>query len=176
MINSTSKHGVYALYKGDRLYYVGLATNLRRRIKQHLNDRHAGKWNRFSLYLVRKANHIKELESLILRIANPKGNAAIGRLKGAEDLKTALEQNIKAEQNSQLQKLLGRKRKVKNTPKTALRINPGNKTPSLAKYVNKSFEIRMAHKNTTIKAKVKPNGIIVWNNILFSSTSIDKTK
>lgn len=36
------KHGVYALYKGDRLYYVGLGTNLRNRIKHHLRDRHAG--------------------------------------------------------------------------------------------------------------------------------------
>ena len=37
------EHGVYALYKGDQLYYVGLATNLRNRIKQHLRDRHAEK-------------------------------------------------------------------------------------------------------------------------------------
>lgn len=34
------RHGVYALYKEDRLYYVGLAGNLRSRLKQHLRDRH----------------------------------------------------------------------------------------------------------------------------------------
>jgi predicted GIY-YIG superfamily endonuclease len=27
--------GIYALYKGERLYYVGLATNLMGRVKQH---------------------------------------------------------------------------------------------------------------------------------------------
>ena len=27
------RNGVYALYKGDKLYYVGLATNLRSRLK-----------------------------------------------------------------------------------------------------------------------------------------------
>jgi excinuclease UvrABC nuclease subunit len=52
------QHGVYALYKGDQLYYVGLANNLRGRIKRHLSDRHTEKWDRFSLYLVREAAHI----------------------------------------------------------------------------------------------------------------------
>ena len=30
------RNGVYALYRGDRLYYVGLARDLRIRINQHL--------------------------------------------------------------------------------------------------------------------------------------------
>ena len=81
-----SQHGVYALYKNDRLYYVGLAVNLRRRIKQHLKDKHAGRWNRFSLYLVRKVDHIKEIESLLLRIADPAGNKQVGRLRKATNL------------------------------------------------------------------------------------------
>ena len=41
--------GVYALYKRDKLYYVGLATNLMPRVKQHLKDRHARKWETFSV-------------------------------------------------------------------------------------------------------------------------------
>ena len=43
--------GIYALYKGERLYYVGLATNLMGRVKQHLKDRHAKRWDKFSVYL-----------------------------------------------------------------------------------------------------------------------------
>ncbi|MBN2496869.1 MAG: GIY-YIG nuclease family protein [Deltaproteobacteria bacterium] len=43
------KHGVYALYRNNQLYYVGLATKLRVRIKQHLKDRHKGLWTHFSL-------------------------------------------------------------------------------------------------------------------------------
>jgi type I restriction-modification system DNA methylase subunit len=35
------RHGVYALYRGNRLYYVGLASNLRSRLNTHLRDRHA---------------------------------------------------------------------------------------------------------------------------------------
>ncbi len=30
------RHGVYALYRGTDLYYVGLAGDLRRRLKHHL--------------------------------------------------------------------------------------------------------------------------------------------
>ena len=53
----------------------GTSHNLRARVKQHLRDKHKGKWNKFSVYLVRKSEHIRELESLILRIADPKGNS-----------------------------------------------------------------------------------------------------
>lgn len=102
-----SQHGVYALYKGHHLYYVGLATNLRGRIKHHLQDRHAGAWDAFSLYLVRKADHIKELESLLLRIADPKGNKTRGRLKHADNLKKSLQKMIENVQYKQLEIMLG---------------------------------------------------------------------
>jgi hypothetical protein len=62
------RHGVYALYRRDKLYYVGLASNLRNRLKQHLKDKHRGKWDRFSVYLTIGDSHLKELESLVLRI------------------------------------------------------------------------------------------------------------
>ena len=32
--------GIYALYKGDDLYYIGKAVDLKRRLSQHLKDRH----------------------------------------------------------------------------------------------------------------------------------------
>src|SRR5687768_9314386 len=70
--------GIYALYKGDALYYVGLASNLMPRVKHHLKDRHARRWETFSVYLTRDNDHIKPLESLLLRIVQPKGN----RVKG----------------------------------------------------------------------------------------------
>jgi hypothetical protein len=75
-------HGVYALYNRDKLYYVGLATDLKGRIRHHLKDRHRGKWDRFSLYIIRKEDHIKEVESLLMRIAKPPGNKVLGKLGG----------------------------------------------------------------------------------------------
>ncbi|MBU4267583.1 MAG: GIY-YIG nuclease family protein [Acidobacteria bacterium] len=51
------KSGVYALYKGSSLYYVGLTKNLRSRLHRHLRDRHAQEWNRFSTLSVGAYNY-----------------------------------------------------------------------------------------------------------------------
>ena len=40
--------GIYVLYQNDRLYYVGLASNLMGRVKQHTKDRHSGQWDRLA--------------------------------------------------------------------------------------------------------------------------------
>ncbi len=100
--------GVYALYRGENLYYVGLAVNLMRRLNQHRKDRHSGKWNRFSVYLMKQGEHIKELESLLLRIASPRGNRTSGRLVGAEDLRAPLRGRIKEHHEEKLSKMMGR--------------------------------------------------------------------
>jgi hypothetical protein len=55
------KKGVYALYKGERLKYVGLAGNLRSRLSTHLRDRHAQSWDKFSVYLTEDDEHLREL-------------------------------------------------------------------------------------------------------------------
>lgn len=64
------KQGIYALYRKNRLYYVGLASNLIGRLKSHLRDRHADTWDRFSIYLTKSDKHLKELETLAIRIAH----------------------------------------------------------------------------------------------------------
>lgn len=46
--------GIYALYDGADLYYVGKSTELRKRVRHHLRDRHLASWTHFSLYLVRR--------------------------------------------------------------------------------------------------------------------------
>ena len=87
--------GIYALYNKERLTYVGLASALSGRIKAHLRDRHRESWDRFSIYLTVRDQHIKELESLLLRIAKPKSNVQSGRLSGSRDLKMKLQQAIR---------------------------------------------------------------------------------
>lgn len=83
--------GIYALYRGDSLYYVGLASDLMRRVDQHNTDHHRGKWDRFSVYLTGRDEHMKPLESLLLRVFRPPGNGQAGKLPGATDGKRALE-------------------------------------------------------------------------------------
>src|ERR1700692_802519 len=101
------RNGVYALYRKKRLYYVGLARNLRGRLKQHLNDRHGESWDRFSLYLTIGEDHIRELESLVLRIVRPPGNKQIGKFRKAANLRQQFTRAARQDARKKLAKLLG---------------------------------------------------------------------
>lgn len=167
------QHGIYALYKGDRLYYVGLATNLRNRIKHHLKDRHAGKWDRFSLYLVHKVDHIKELESLLLRISDPKGNRAGGRLRKAENLSSSLQKKIKEAQTRQMLKIIGeRTTSVKARAYKARKVGRRGTGPTLAPYVTSRFAITRTYKGKNYKASVLADGTIMMGSKTFNSPSM----
>lgn len=100
--------GIYALYKDDTLYYVGLAVDLLRRVDQHQSDHHRGAWNRFSVYLTARDEHLKPLESLLLRVYSPSGNKQSGRLPGASDRKRALAQAMKQRDDSLRAAALGK--------------------------------------------------------------------
>lgn len=52
--------GVYALFRRGKLYYVGLATALRSRLKAHVRNRHSNSWDSFSIYLTIKDQHLRE--------------------------------------------------------------------------------------------------------------------
>src|ERR1051326_1460769 len=82
-----SRQGIYALHRGSKLYYVGLATDLHVRLKQHLDDHHAESWDRFSVYLTIGDQHLRELECLILRIVKPSGNKIKGNFANSENLR-----------------------------------------------------------------------------------------
>lgn len=167
------EHEVYALYKHGHLYYIGLAGNLRNRIKNHLRDKHAGKWDSFSLYLVRKADHIRELESLILRISDPKGNRTRGKLPRASDLRPALRSCISIEQKKKLGEMFktdknARKRKPKNQSQ---RHGEKSRQPSLAPYTDRPFTIRRQYKGKKYLARVRRDGRIHYDGVLYDSPS-----
>lgn len=79
--------GVYALYRKNKLYYVGLATALRGRLRAHVKNRHGGAWDRFSIYLTMRDQHLREIEALLLRIAKPPGAKQRGRLAQSRDMR-----------------------------------------------------------------------------------------
>jgi hypothetical protein len=72
--------GIYALFKGKKLYYVGLSRDLHGRIRNHLEDRHRGKWDTFQVFKIKRLHYLKDLETLILQIARPPGNRQSGWL------------------------------------------------------------------------------------------------
>ena len=104
--------GVYALYRRNKLYYIGLASDLKQRVRWHLRDRHKGKWDRFSLYMIRRTDHIREVESLVVRIAEPAGNTQRGKLRRSRNLLPELQRQVKKQQEKEREKLFGR-RKIK---------------------------------------------------------------
>jgi hypothetical protein len=56
-------------FRGKRLYYVGLATNLYSRLRWHTKDKHKGKCYQFAIFRVRRIHYLKDMETLLLQVA-----------------------------------------------------------------------------------------------------------
>ena len=167
------RSGVYALYRGDRLYYVGLASNLRSRLGHHLKDKHRGKWDRFSVYLTIGDSHLKELESLVLRIVRPKGNAQAGKFHGAENLWSRLARDMRAHYRQQLADVLGRMRR--DLVETAKRSSRHGPRPPLAKFLprfRRPRTLRGVQKGKEVVARVRSNGEIRYRGKSYRSPSL----
>ncbi len=162
--------GIYALFKKDRLYYVGLARDLKGRINSHKKDRHQNKWTHFSLYIIRKEGHIKEIESLVLRIAYPKGNKIRGKLKQSRDLRPLLKSRLKDEWARQLDGIIGNKNRLAGRIKKR-KIKKTSKRP-LQGYFPEGKMIYANYKGKEYKAWVCSNGRIKVNGKLFNSPSL----
>lgn len=89
------KAGIYVLAKArrrkkkDKLYYVGIASELPRRLDRHLKDRHRGEWNEFTFYWTHP-KYLRQIESLLIRVARPPGNTQKGSLGRRKNVKRKL--------------------------------------------------------------------------------------
>jgi predicted GIY-YIG superfamily endonuclease len=163
------RHGLYALFKKGKLYYVGLASNLNRRLKHHLRDRHAQTWDRFSVYLTIGDQHLKELEALILRIASPKGNKQTGKFKLSQDIMPLFRKDIRDKYRKEIKDLFGRfEKKIKKQ----LISSEGKHRPVLAPFVTNRFQIRIYFKGKLHKAVVRRDGTISYKGKIYNSPSL----
>jgi len=163
------EQGIYALYRKNKLYYVGLATNLRNRIKHHLKDRHKDHWTHFSLYIIRKVDHIKELESLLLRIAFPEGNSQKGKLKTSTNLMPMLMERVEETQARELVELFKGVRLLSTKSKKVRRVKEKGilfKEPVFARK-----KIRATYKGKVYKAIIYRDGRVEYRGRLFDSPS-----
>ena len=160
------RYGIYALYRGKRLYYVGLASNLRSRLARHLRDRHSETWDRFSIYLTIGDRHLKELESLILRVSSPRGNLTKGKFARSVDLRRQFRREIGEHQKLERESIF-RPRPVASEDERPV----GRKRGVLAKYVTKSFKIRFTYKGKTYQARVRTDGMIRFKGKLYKAPS-----
>ncbi len=98
--------GIYLLYSHKTLYYIGLATNLYGRLLNHTKDELKGKWDSFSIFRVERVRYLKDIESLLLRVAHPPGNAVKGHFHRDADLTKVLKriQTIEARRLNRIKK------------------------------------------------------------------------
>jgi hypothetical protein len=149
------QHGVYALYRREKLYYVGLATNVMSRLQSHLKDRHHGVWDRFSVYLTVHDDHIKEMESLILRITAPVGNKQSGKFAASVSLLNTLNRIMSNADADRRARILGgniarRRRRVKT--------RNAKGTLALAGVVDRRLPLRARYKEEQFRATLRTDG------------------
>ncbi len=161
------QEGVYALYRKGRLYYVGLASNLEQRLAAHLKDGHKQKWDFFSVYLTGNDQHLKELESLMLRVIlpKPKGNKQTGKFATSENLLRGFKRDVREFQKGEFRKLFGIAPKQSAQTKNSV-------DNLLAQYVQrtgKSLQLRVVYKTRTYRAFVQKDGTVRYKNRKYSS-------
>jgi len=168
------RQGVYALYRRNKLYYVGLASSLQSRLAMHLRDRHAASWDRFSVYLTIGDSHLKELESLILRVVKPSGNKQKGKFAKSEDLRRRLQKDFRYHLRDEMDAMFG---KPARTVKTHDALRHGSsedtgRTPILAEYITGPIILRARHKAVKLTARVRRNGTILFAGKVYTSPSV----
>jgi hypothetical protein len=163
------RQGVYALYRRGKLHYVGLASNLRSRLAHHLKDRHRDSWDRFSVYLTIGDSHLKELESLILRIVKPIGNKLKGKFQKSDDIRRRFARDVRSYQHNELISLLGKKI-LEEEEEEEGEFYEGRK-PVLGKYIEGPMKLRARYKGKILSARVRRNGLIRFRGKIYSSPS-----
>jgi len=155
------RHGLYVLYRKNKLYYVGLASNLRNRLRHHLRDQHAGAWDSFSVYLTAGGQHLKEIETLLLRIIDRKGNKQRGKFGKAEDLRRRLRNDFKKAMYIELKEIFGVNAPTEEPDIIKVKEKKG-RTPTLAPFVSQRFHIRFKYKGKLYIAHIRRNGTIFF--------------
>jgi len=154
--------GIYALYDENELYYVGRASELKRRVNQHLRDRHDSQWTHFSLFLIKRADYIGDIESLLIRIAEPIGNRAKPKGRDSKILVAKLKQLIKEKHAEELRELISGRSNKKLIKKV-------KKRDSLKGLVERRTPIYRTYKGVEYKALLTPKGLIYYQKKVFTS-------
>lgn len=160
------RSGIYALYRRRCLYYVGLASNLRSRLNSHLRDRHGQSWDRFAIYLTSNDRHMKELESLVLRIVRPAGNRVTGRLSRSENLLRRLSRDMKQAALREVAEVLGRWH-----PRIRIPHGRKNGRPDLVGVFQRATTLERVYKGVRLRARVRKDGLIRYKRRTYLSVS-----
>jgi len=156
--------GVYALYDDMGLYYVGKSVDLKGRVHHHLKDRHKASWTHFSLYLFRHEHHVDEIESLLIRIASPKGNRVKPKGRSDGSMLKELKDKVKEQQRQDLDGIFGFKSLVHKKTRKESNV-------SLGSLVKRNTALFRTYKGKEYKAILTPEGFIRLRGKIYKSPS-----
>jgi hypothetical protein len=97
--------------KKYKLYYAGKATDLRRRLDQHLKDKHADSWDTMTLFFLVDTANVNELEGLLIATSKPPGNTQ--KPKIGKDMRKQLKKFLKQDAIEQIEQAIYPDRKEK---------------------------------------------------------------
>ena len=157
--------GIYALFRKGKLYYVGLATALRSRLKAHVKNRHGNSWDSFSIYLTIKDQHLREIEALLLRIAKPPGARQRGKLAQSQDMRRRIAQAIRQKQKGEVSSLFGKR----TSPVVTAKVNVES---DLTRLLPQGASVRGTLKNKVFRARVRRNGMVRFGGVSYTSLSL----
>ena len=114
--------------------------------------------------------HLRELESLLLRVVKPKpkGNVQSGKFTSSENLLRRFKRDIKAYHRAELNALLGQETDLAIS-KSALA--PEDHHVPLSGYAGKPFRLRAWSKGKTLYANVRRDGTIRFQGKVYRSPS-----
>lgn len=165
------RNGVYALYRRGKLHYVGLTSGLLGRLKTHLRDRHASTWDRFSVYLTIGPDYMKEIESVLIRIADPPGNKQRGKFIRSESLLPRVKAEYRSRKKEEEDHLFGPRKKKKAKAKKKTAKTDGRK-PVLTPYIGRVKKLRAKVKGKLVYARVLKDGRVSLAGQRYTSPSL----
>lgn len=116
------RRGIYALYdRRGKLYYVGKAIELKRRLNQHLLDRHSDSWYQMTLFFLSDSANVSELEGLLIATAMPPGNRVKPRI--GTDIRKNLQKFLRQDALNQIDQVIFPDKVVKED-KLTRRLTP----------------------------------------------------
>jgi len=130
------------------------------------------KWDHFSLYIIRKEDHIREVESLLARIAKPPGNKQMGKLGRSRNLLPFLKQIVTSKVKHDIEFLFGTPKELQKRKKRKVRKTKGHRAKRPLKgFFPTGKVIYATYKGKDYKAWVYGNGTIKFDGQLYKSPS-----
>jgi hypothetical protein len=159
--------GVYALYRKNKLYYVGLASALRNRLTAHGKNRHGNSWDHFSVYLTIRDQHLREIEALLLRITRPPGAKQTGKLAQSKDMKRQIMRAIRSKQAEHISSLFDW-RQVREDDEKPTHVRGESE---LVRLLPMGAKLRAAYKGKTFRARARRDGTVRYRGATYESLS-----